>query len=1299
MEQQLDMVVSSSSGASMAYESEDLKIHTSDFPGMVLVSTPLKRNNYLLWSRSVKVTLMAKMKLSFIDGSYPKPAENTKECKHWIRTDSMVFSWIMNSISKDIAKAFSYAKSARSLWLQLEARFGQTNGPMIYNLQREIASISQGNMDCVDPTPECTCASQRTVSNKIASTQLMQFLMGLNDSFSAIRSQILVMDPLPSVDKAYSLVLRVESQRQSSINIEELNNNAAMMIRGAEYRREIGALNATTSETAVGSQQEVLTQNLFAMMSELLQVMKGKTQSDPTQVHFARLGEFAAGISFNFLSNTLGPNLWIIDSGATAHMCANLQLMSNLKPYIADSSVILLDGTKHNVTHCGFVALSHDLSLNAVLHVPSFKHNLLSVSKLVSSSNIAFIFSRDNCVVQDQRTRRTLAVGRLVGSLYVLDSHSFDIDEIKKFSMKSKTEICLNAHSNDAVLWHRQLGHTPLLVLRHTNVISGSSCELGICNFPISGCTYMLTLVDDRSRATWVFLMKHKSQTMSFIEGFYQMVLTQFNKKIKIIRTDNGSEFVGDKCQSFIRNHGIIHQRTCVYSPQQNGVVERKHKHLLQVARALMFQSCLPSRFWTDAILTATYIINRLPTSVLHWKPPYEVLYNKAVDYSIVRTFGCLAFATNVLPHKSKFTKRAFRCVFVGYAFGQKGYKLYDLDDKVMLISRDVIFHENCFPYKDISESEHAVPLPISVWDDGASLGQSSPIIGASSGQSSPIAERSSTPVESVLDSHHTSPHISAQQHKGTSSVPVLRRSLRQATKPSWLNDFVCGVSDASATPHTVTFITPSHHAVMQAITPLREPTTYLEANASPEWRSAMQAELTALKTNKTWEVTPLPPNHTPIRCRWIFKLKFNTDGSIERYKARLVAKGYNQIEGIDYNECFSPVAKSVTVRLFFAVAAALRWHIHQLDINNAFLHGYLEEKIYMSPPEGYSVPQGHVCRLKHSLYGLKQASRQWNHEFTTQIVAFGFVQSKHDYCLFTKSSTDGFLVLLLYVDDILVAGIIVTQTKYIKDIMIDTGLLHARAATTPLPPGIKFTEDAGAQLPHPELYRRLVGRLLYLNFTRPNTSHACQQLSQFLQRPYQRHLDAALHLIRYLKGTRHKGLFFPSQNSLELRAYSDADWANCIDTRRSLTGYCIFLGDALVSWKTKKQNIVSRSTAEEEYHNMGSTVCELTWVVYLLMDFGISAPTPIPFFCDNQAALHIVNNPVFHERTKHLDIDCHIVRDKFKFGLINPVHVPGKAQLADFFTKSLPAPSFFLFLSKLGLVDFTPSPTCGGGG
>ncbi|KAL0307507.1 UNVERIFIED_CONTAM: hypothetical protein Scaly_2561500 [Sesamum calycinum] len=486
----------STSGASAAHESDDLKIHTSDFPGMVLVSTPLVRNNYLLWSTSIKVALTAKMKMSFIDGTYLKPAGNSEECKQWIRTDSMVFSWIMNSISKDIAKAFSYAKSARSLWLQLEARFGQVNGPMIY-IAREIASTYQGNLDivsyftkiamlwdeleCVDRTPECSCSSQRTMADKVASAQLMQFLIGLNDSFDAIRSQILVMDPLPSVDKAYSLVLRVESQRQSSINIQNINNNAAMTVRGTNFKRETGekvfqqkkqytdkknfycthctrtghskescfklhgypdwfkdltdkrkrygsdarALNAIISDSAVVPQQEVTTQTLSIMMSELLQMMKGKTQSDQAQVNYAKMGEFA-GTYFNYTTEFLGPNSWIIDSGATAHMCANLKLMNRLKPYIAESSVALPDGTKKHVTHCGSVTLSPDVTLNAVLYMPSFKWNLLSVSKLSSLSHITILFSSDQCVMQDQRTKRTIAVGRLVGNLYVLDDFSFN---------------------------------------------------------------------------------------------------------------------------------------------------------------------------------------------------------------------------------------------------------------------------------------------------------------------------------------------------------------------------------------------------------------------------------------------------------------------------------------------------------------------------------------------------------------------------------------------------------------------------------------------------------------------------------------------------------------------------------------------------------------------------------------------------------------------------------------------------------------------------------------------------------
>ncbi|KAL0430371.1 UNVERIFIED_CONTAM: Retrovirus-related Pol polyprotein from transposon RE2 [Sesamum radiatum] len=274
------------------------------------------------------------------------------------------------------------------------------------------------------------------------------------------------------------------------------------------------------------------------------------------------------------------------------------------------------------------------------------------------------------------------------------------------------------------------------------------------------------------------------------------------------------------------------------------------------------------------------------------------------------------------------------------------------------------------------------------------------------------------------------------------------------------------------------------------------EPRNYNQASQQEKWQRAMQNEIAALERNQTWDIVPLPKDKKTIGCRWIYKLKTKADGSIESHKARLVAKGYNQVPGIDYVDSFSPVAKSVTVRIFLAVAAALQWHVHQLDINNAFLHGHLDKEIYIQPPEGYPVPPD-LGSAKYFL-GLELA----------------------------RSAQ----------------GLILTQTKYIKDLVSDTGLSNARATTTPLPTGIKFSADAGNPIAEPE------------------------QLSQFLQTPCQQHWDAAMHLVKYLKGTPYKGLFFPTDNTLSLKAYCDADWAACVDSRRSLTGYCIFFGSALIS-------------------------------------------------------------------------------------------------------------------------------------
>ncbi|XP_047320774.1 secreted RxLR effector protein 161-like [Impatiens glandulifera] len=235
---------------------------------------------------------------------------------------------------------------------------------------------------------------------------------------------------------------------------------------------------------------------------------------------------------------------------------------------------------------------------------------------------------------------------------------------------------------------------------------------------------------------------------------------------------------------------------------------------------------------------------------------------------------------------------------------------------------------------------------------------------------------------------------------------------------------------------------------------------------------------------------------------------------------------------------------------------------------------------------------------------------------------------------------------------------------------------------------GVKLNCKSSSTLTEPEKFRRLVGRLIYLNFTRPDIAFSVQQLSQFMHEPLQIHWEAALQVVRYLKGTPSLGLFYPSNSNKLLESFSDADWATCTDSRRSLTGYCIKYGDALISWKTKKQNTVSRSSAEAEYRSMTTTVCELKWISFLLKDLQIPVQLPIPLRCDNQAAIHIAENPVFHERTKHLDIDCHLVRDQFKQGFVLPQHVYSKVQQADIFTKPLEHTAFYSLRDKMNLRD-----------
>ena len=419
-------------------------------------------------------------------------------------------------------------------------------------------------------------------------------------------------------------------------------------------------------------------------------------------------------------------------------------------------------------------------------------------------------------------------------------------------------------------------------------------------------------------------------------------------------------------------------------------------------------------------------------------------------------------------------------------------------------------------------------------------------------------------------------------------------------------------------------------------------PKTFRSALADPQWRAAMETEYAALVQNHTWDLVPRPPRANVVSGKWVFKHKFKSDGSLERYKARWVCRGFTQRPGVDFGETFSPVVKPATVRTVLSLALSRHWPIHQLDVTNAFLHGTLTETVYCTQPSGFEDPSqsGLVCRLNKSLYGLKQAPRAWYSRFASYLLSLGFTEAKSDTSLFIFHRGTDMVYLLLYVDDIVLTasspdllrrtisalqrefsmkdlgelhhflgmhvqkvadGLLLSQRQYILDILDRAGMADCKPCATPVDTNPKVSATSGASIADPTDFRSLAGALQYLTFTRPDISYAVQQICLYMHDPREPHLAALKRILRYLRGTSSLGLLIRPSASSELIVYSDADWAGCPDTRKSTSGYAVFLGDNLVSWSSKRQNTVSRSSAEAEYRAVANAVAEVSWLRQLL--------------------------------------------------------------------------------------------------
>ena len=1007
------------------------------------------------------------------------------------------------------------------------------------------------------------------------------------------------------------------------------------------------------------------------------------------------------------------PSNILIDTGASANIVTSEMHFEHFDNHFneKDTYLELADGSRHTNIIMGRGTAKIPIAdkkgkvrkviLHNALFIPTFSRNIMSLSSAV-------------------RNGASFNLNTPGKEHMISNGHIFKISNANNLYTLNSVSIVNSVVSRSAAEWHRIFGH-----VNHEDI---SKLPNGISNLKISNKTvskelcepcvmgkmerqfkrvqcpradipfisvfcdlngpikeecdykYVFGVIDDYSGYLAIYLMKNKSESPRALNQFLaDHAIYGVTKKL---RSDSGGEFNSHTFKQILVDSKIKFETCAPHSAFQNGRIERSWKTLFNMARAILFDSKVPIKLYPYILKHAVYIMNRTYSEYLQ-KTPLEAALKKKPDAHEIHMFGSLCYGYQHHTHKTKFQARAKPAVYIGKDPISPAYLLYYPIEDTIRRTRSVKFNEVPTMFYN-SKSDNV--------ENQSSLNPINDV--------SDLERPSEQPADRVISEESMSRDLNPTRY------PQRPRNI-----PNRL-----GIEDLDLDSICSYFYVMSLIAVDK--TNVNVPNSYSEAVNSNErefWIKAMDAELCSLLANDTWDLVYLPPGQKCIGGRWVYVIKCLPTGD-NKFKARYCAKGFSQRPGVNYDLTYAPTAKMPTVRMLIDFAKQFNLILHQLDVNNAYLNSTIDYDIYMRQPEGYIQDPSMVCKLRKSIYGLKQSAMLWNNTLLGFMKQQNLSQSMKDPCLFIRKDTFNMLYVLIWVDDIIVAAsnnkilqefksnfaksfkikdigpltwflgiefcqsndyISMNQKLYINNILARFGMTNCKPRSLPCDPNVhNILNDYSPVYDDPTHYRELVGSLIYLYCcTRPDLSFVVSLLSRYMAEPKVIHLQIANGVLHYLKYTVNYDLKYVKSNEpLRVFGYTDSDFAQSSD-RQSISGYCfkLNLNSALISWRSAKQTIVALSTTEAEYIAAGEAVKEALFLRELFAEFNNKLPATVTLFCDNQGALALAtNNQQFHKRTKHIGVAFHAIRTYAANKSIHLTYVASKDNLADMFTKPL---------------------------